>query len=344
MESAGLSTSITKKSGFLTSKSLSADVGILFFVLSFSFLGYKLLSFNQYDALATQWEQMPFSQLWWLVGVLTLIPLNWYLEALKWKMLTSGVQKITLNESIKAVLAGISTGFFTPNRIGELVGRVAFLDYGNRKSGVTLSIVNSLTQNAVMAMCGIPACILFFTVTKGKLKPELIYFVLILLISILIFGLIFFSLPRWSRLLKKSRLSEKINSFTDCLSAYNRKDLLRIMSISLFRYIVFSTQFYFMLRFFSVELTPWQALISIPTSYLFVTFTPSLAFSEVAVRSSYAVLVVGVFSTSTVSIALSGVCIWALNFIIPMVAGSVMLVRKRLSSINGMETEQNIQE
>ena len=86
MESAGLSTSITKKSGFLTSKSLSADVGILFFVLSFSFLGYKLLSFNQYDALATQWEQMPFSQLWWLVGVLTLIPLNWYLESLKWKM------------------------------------------------------------------------------------------------------------------------------------------------------------------------------------------------------------------------------------------------------------------
>jgi hypothetical protein len=339
MENAGLFTTVVKRSGYLSSKSLSDDIGILFFVLSFSFLGYKLLSFNQYDALATQWEQMPFSQLWWLVGVLTLIPLNWYLEALKWKMLTSGVQKITLTESIKAVLAGISTGFFTPNRIGELVGRVAFLDSGNRKSGVTLSIVNSLTQNIVMAMCGIPACILFFAITNGILKPDLIQFLLILPISILIFGLIYFSLPRWSRQLKKSRLTEKIKSFTNCLSSYNRKDLLQIMGISLFRYIVFSSQFYFMLRFFSVELTPWQALISIPTSYLFVTFTPSLAFSEAAVRSSYAVLVIGVFSTSIVSIALSGVCIWALNFIIPMVAGSVVLVRKRMMDVKLLKKE-----
>jgi uncharacterized membrane protein YbhN (UPF0104 family) len=344
MENAGLFSSIAKKSGYLSSKSLSGDLGILFFVLSFSFLGYKLLAFNQYDALVTQWEQMPLSQGWWLVGVLILIPANWYLEGLKWKMLTSGVQKLTLNDSIRAVLAGISTGFFTPNRIGELVGRVAFLDSRNRKSGVTLSIVNSLTQNIVMALCGIPACILFFTMTKGKLKPDFIHFILMLSISILIFGLIYFSLPLWSQQLKKSRLTEKIKSFTDCLSDYNQKNLLQIMGVSLFRYIIFSSQFYLMLRFFSVELSPWQALISIPTSYLFVTFTPSLAFSEAAVRSSYAVLVIGVFSTSIVSIALSGICIWAVNFIIPMVTGSVVLVRKRLSSINGMETEQNIQE
>lgn len=337
MESAGLLSSITKKSGYLSSKSLTGDLGILFFVLSFSFLGYKLFTFNQYDAIINQWKQMPLSNVWWLAGVFIMVPANWVLEGLKWKKLTSGVQKITLIDAVKAVLSGIATGFFTPNRIGELVGRIAFLDSANRKSGVTLSIVNSLTQNIIMALCGIPACILFFISTKGKLNPELIHFVLIILICILISVLIYFSIPQWSLRVKKSRLTEKIKSFTDCFSSYNLKDLFQIMSISLFRYIVFSTQFYFILRFFSVELSPLQALISIPTSYLFVTFTPSLAFSEAVVRTSYAVLIIGVFSTSIASIALSGICIWAINFIIPMVAGSVVLVRKRVVEVNLMK-------
>ena len=83
-----------------------------------------------------------------------------------------------------------------------------------------------------------------------------------------------------------------------------------------------------MLRFFNIELTPFQALMAIPTTYLFVTFTPSLAFSEVAIRSSYAVLVIGAFSGQIVNIALAGVCIWAVNFIIPMLVGSALMIRK----------------
>ena len=100
------------------------------------------------------------------------------------------------------------------------------------------------------------------------------------------------------------------------------------MGVSFIRYAVFCIQFYFMIRFFSIELTPWQALIAIPTSYLFVTFTPSLAFSEAAIRSSYAVLIIGTFSGQVVNIALAGVCIWVINFVIPMLAGSVVMVRK----------------
>jgi uncharacterized membrane protein len=100
------------------------------------------------------------------------------------------------------------------------------------------------------------------------------------------------------------------------------------MGISFIRCAVFCVQFYFMIRFFSIELTPWQALTAIPTSYLFVTFTPSFAFSEVAIRSSYAVLIIGAFSGQVVNIALAGVCIWVINFVIPMLAGSVVMVRK----------------
>ncbi len=84
-----------------------------------------------------------------------------------------------------------------------------------------------------------------------------------------------------------------------------------------------------MLRFFDVQLTPWQALLAIPTNYLFVTFTPSLAFSEGALRASYAVFVLGFFSPQTVNIALAGVFIWVVNWVIPLLAGSVIMLRSK---------------
>lgn len=302
----------------------------VFIIAAYLFLAYKLLNFHRYQELALQWRQMTLSQSWWLMGVLILLPLNLFLESVKWKMLTSKVQKISLITSIKAVLSGISTGFFTPNRVGELVGRVAFLDPGNRKSGITLNIVSGLTQSLVMVVCGVPACTLFLSTTTDKWKPDTTNFVLILITCILLVGLIYFTLPRWRKYFNESEWPGKIRSFTDCIYVYKLKDLLKIIRVSFIRYLVFCTQFYFMLRFFGIDLTAWHALIAIPTTYLFVTFTPTFAFSDVATRSSYAVLVIGAFSAQLVNIALAGVCIWAVNLIIPMMVGSVFMVRKRV--------------
>jgi len=207
------------------------------------------------------------------------------------------------------------------------VGRVMYLNPGNRKAGITLSLVNSLTQNIIMVLCGIPACVLFVNAYQKSSEINTVLYLWLLAAGLVGSVLIYFFLPQASRLLSKSRYSEKWKAFTDCLAFYTRRDLLRIMLISIGRYIVFCTQFFFMLRFFGIDLTLWQALISIPTTYLFVTFTPSFAFSDVAVRSSYAVLVIGIFSSQVVSIALAGMSIWVVNFVIPLLVGLVVLAR-----------------
>lgn len=297
---------------------------------SYLFLAYKLVTFNQYEELGARWNQITTHQMAWLVGVFTLLPLNWFLEAIKWKKLTSVVQKLSYKDSISAVLVGISTGFFTPNRVGELVGRIMFLNSENRKSGVTLSLLNSITQNLIMALCGIPATILFFASSQQTQMFNIQLYIGLLLVGLILFGLIFFFFPLLSAQIKKSSFSAKVSPFTDCVLGFKTYDLHQIMIISLLRYIIFCTQFFFMLQFFSIDISVWQAVIAIPTIYLFVTFTPSLAFSEVAVRSSYAVLVIGAFSANVVGIALAGVCIWAVNFIIPMLLGSVIMVRKKI--------------
>lgn len=299
------------------------------FGTSILFLSYKLLTFNRYNEIADYWQHMPLTRFYWLIGVFALMPLNWLFEAIKWKKLTSSIETLTLRTSLKAVLAGMSTGFFTPNRVGELVGRILFLKPANRKSGATLSIVNSLTQNLVMIVWGVPACLVFFTATTGQIETKIAQFILLLISVGVVLGVLYYALPTISQRLTGSNISAKIGSFISCLSAYSKKDLSQIIGISSLRYLIFATQFYFMLLFFNVQLELWQAFISIPASYLFVTFTPSVAFSEAAVRSSYAVLFVGAFSGQILGITLAGVSIWAVNYIIPIALGVIAIMRRR---------------
>ncbi len=308
-------------------KSLIKVWGLLFLIASYSFLAYKLFTYNQYPQLLEYWKHVPETQFWWLFAVFLLLPANWVIESVKWKYITVHIQSISLKTAIKGVLAGISTGFFTPNRVGELVGRVMYLDAENRKSGVTLSLLSGMTQSFVMTLCGLPACIIFFSTTKNNFAITGTYLIFIIFFLIGL-GLLYFFLPSISQLFNKSKFSGKIKEYTNCLLKYSTWELFLIISISVFRYSVFCVQFYCMLRFFGIELTVLNALIAIPTSYLFVTFTPSFAFSDAAVRGSIAVLVIGVFCQNEISIALAGICIWLINFVIPMLVGSVMLVRK----------------
>lgn len=302
---------------------------LLFFILAYAFLAYKLAIFSHYAEMAVQLKQTTLMQAGWLALVLLLLPVNWLLESIKWKMLLANLQLISLKNAVRAVLGGMVTGFFTPNRVGELVGRIAFLKNENRKAGATLSLLNSFTQNLMMAVGGIPACIAFFYVSKSQATGfNVALYVSIITICMISGILLFFRMPQMASTLKPGKISSFLSPYIACLSGYTRTELLNIMLVTLLRYAVFCMQFYFMLLFFGVNIAWWQALIAIPTTYLFVSFTPSLAFSEAAVRSSYAVLFIGAFSTYELPVILAGVSIWVVNFVVPMMAGSVVMLRK----------------
>ncbi|MEX2590199.1 MAG: hypothetical protein WD334_08335, partial [Chitinophagales bacterium] len=62
-----------------------------------------------------------------LLGALFLMPVNWILESLKWKMLMQRIEPLTFTNSFRSVLSGVTFTMFTPNRIGEYAGRFLFL-------------------------------------------------------------------------------------------------------------------------------------------------------------------------------------------------------------------------
>lgn len=294
-------------------------------LITYFFLAYKLYNFEHYAALWQHFRNPDTTQYFWLFLVFILLPLNIFFEVIKWQTLVEKSEKISFKKALNAVLAGFSTGFVTPNRIGEMAGRMLYVLPENRKITAIYALLNSFTQNFVIALVGLPAALYYFFYTKNTdfVVTEWYFISITLFISVV--TCIYFLIPCIvGFFIKKNRLL-----FLKDLTHYKTTDLLQIKAYSFLRLLVFSIQFFAMLQFFGVGITVAEAIIAIPTSYLFVTFTPSLAFSEAAIRSSYAVVFIGSFSDNIAGIAFAGFLLWLINYGIPMLLGSRILVNTK---------------
>jgi len=120
------------------------------------FLGPLLfigLSFSIYRNIVHQkdWQQS-FQQIkvslfgkqaWKAVLVIFLMLVNWSFEALKWKTLIHHIQEISFFRAFRAILSGLSVSLAmnTPNGSGEYVGRILYVNEGNRIRAITLTFV-----------------------------------------------------------------------------------------------------------------------------------------------------------------------------------------------------------
>jgi hypothetical protein len=71
----------------------------LIFVLAYLFLGYKLVTFDGYEALLEHFSSVSFHDYLFLFFVFLLLPFNLFFEALKWQRLVAGLQPISLGFS-----------------------------------------------------------------------------------------------------------------------------------------------------------------------------------------------------------------------------------------------------
>lgn len=298
-------------------------------ILACSFLAYSLLTFDGYDSLLLPFREGGISHWYLLLLVILMIPFNWLLESVKWKILIEGVERISLKRSLYSVLAGLTTGVFSPGRVGEFIGRVLLLEPQSRRKASALWAVGAVTTTIVICLIGVPALFLF--VKSGK-EIDLLqnfsvtYYLLIALSSVLFLILLYFMIPHIGNFLSR-RFSGYFSSFFDMLKKIALLRLMNILVVSLLRYMVFCLQFWIMLGFFGVELSAGEACIGIFTSYLFITFLPSVFLTEATVKSSVFVLVLSAFSGNSVAIIGASMLLWILNLAIPTLFGVLFLTK-----------------
>ena len=260
------------------------------------------------------------------------MPLNWFLEAIKWKEVLKSVQRISFGTSIKSVLIGLTSGFFTPNRVGEPVGRTFILNDGNKTKGVICSLICTLSQTfatlffVCLSLLGVAQYIPHIDGDEISLIRT------IAVIGLTLVSVLYFTLPLWIRKIKSN--SQKIKNIIEAISFISYSKLLKISFYSIIRFGVYTFQYYLMLKFFSIDIDMLLALVIIPINYFLVSITPSVAFAEIGIRGTYAILLIGAFTNNSVGVALSAVGLWFINYVIPMLIGSLLLMKTERNEKN----------
>ena len=117
---------------------------------------------TQEDNLSLWWINM--QQAWsqeatwkYLASAVLLMPLNWYLEAMKWQQLLGQPDWWSWRDLWSSLLAGISVSIATPNRIGEFAGRAMVASPERAMVVVWTSILGSICQWMAFIICGWPS-------------------------------------------------------------------------------------------------------------------------------------------------------------------------------------------
>ncbi len=322
-------------------KTLDIVARITIAVLALSYLAYRvsIIPENQIGLFLNSLFQGNES-IEILVFIFILLLINLGLEAYKWRLLIEKTENVSFINSVKAVLGGMAVSVFTPNRVGEFVGRVFVLKKTDPLRGILLTIVGSISQLLVTIVFGTIAFLLFAPVFLSKYLPDSIWlingFSFTLIIASIIYTTLFFNISVLHRVsfIIPSKYSSRLQSSIDAIADFTRWQLLSIVSLSALRYVVFSTQFFLALRLMGVQHPVFQCYVIISLIYLALAAIPSVALSEIGVRGSVSVFLFGLVAgsqglnnTDSLAIISAATFIWLVNIGLPSLVGVWVVLR-----------------
>ena len=285
-----------------------------------------------------------------LVVIVLMMFLNWFLEALKWQFLISKIEKISIKRSIRAIFSGITVSAFTPNRVGEYGGRVFCLEKANRIQAVIITIIGSMAQLVTTIVFGSIGLLLllrykselsqmittiefaylrdflkdlFQMITTIEFAYPVLVFLLVLLSVLIVF--LFLNVSLFSSILSKIKFLSKYQKYNEVFSFYNSTELVKVLLYSVARYVVFTTQFFILLRLFDVNIAYADAIVLIMTMLFIISVIPYSPVTDLGARGFVAAFLFGLISSNTAGILSATFIMWIINLLLPALIGTVFI-------------------
>lgn len=313
----------------IAKKTISVILKIAVAVLAYGFIIYQLKNYNINDFIIDDF--FSDNKILLLSACLILMPFNWYVETLKWQFLIKRIEKIPTRKAFFAVLTGVAFAISTPNRIGELGGRIFVLSKQNRVKGIVATAAGSLSQLFVTLFFGLISGIFMLSYFNYNLNEKYLYLVeAIVIISVLIVSFLFFNLKTFVRISLKIEFMRKISNSLKVLTEYSRIELFTLLLYSSSKYFIFLIQFYILLLFFDINIQINYAFMAISLTYLLNSIIPSVTLSEIGVRGSAAIFFLGMFSENSPGILYSSVLLWIINLAVPAIIGSLFFYKTKI--------------
>lgn len=322
-------------------KTLDISVRICIATLSVSYIVYRIYALRAGDASAyfsSVLERNNIPAISLLLFLLMVI--NWGIESYKWRLLIRQTESVSFLRSYLAVLGGLAVSVFTPNRVGEFLGRAFILEKTDPLKAILLTLVGSFSQLLVTIVSGTIAY-WFFAPRYLQMSPydvswlvSGLSFTMVALSLVMLFLYFNISALRRVSILLPVRYSERIRNSITAIASCPRKLLLQTLLLSALRYLVFSTQFFLAIALVGLNFTIWQCILAIPVFYLLMVAIPTVALTEIGVRGSVSVFLFGLLAggqglnaTESMAIVTASTFIWIINIAVPSLMGVLVVFR-----------------
>lgn len=280
-----------------------------------AFLGYKLVTFEDYPALWESLRSMAWQQYLALGLCVALMPVNMAIEAWRWRTLWNGDatlngangeaneltdERLTFKEAHRQVYYSKLAGLITPWRLGEYPARGVLItnermnELGSERIWprvLAMGAVGSATMTFAIVLAGVPAIMANgeWLMANGEWWIAVGVILLLLVVGLAL-------APRLLR--QYAEVSYGL--------------IIKSVGQSLVRLICWCVQLALVL--WALEAFSFQPSVisSLFIYYLLVTITPNVPIAEVGVRGAWAIVVFG-----SMNAAFAGVLLWVINTLLP---------------------------
>ncbi len=269
-----------------------------------------------------------------------LMPLNLFIQQYKWRYLVKLVKPdVSYTETIGSLLAGYSFGILTPGRIGEY-SRALFIKDTKPLKLIGLTIIDKFYNLGMTIAVGLPA--LLTLPWMANTFPTYLFVALLILLAIGDLILLYFALdPRLARSLiyaiqinfpKQGKISQLLGGL-DRFSAPQARRMLLYTSLY---YLTFQAQYFLMISGFAgISLT---SSIRAAAATLFTKSALPIAIGDLGLDQLASMTFFGQFGISDAAALNASIMMFAVNVLIPSLAGIPFASRFQLGKSKNKET------
>jgi Lysylphosphatidylglycerol synthase TM region len=267
-----------------------------------------------------------------LIVIILLTPVNWAFEAWKWQKLASKVEKISFWEAYKGVLIGLTFSTATPMMIGDYAGKILMLKTDKRLQSIGAILLGNSLQMYVSLLFG-TISFLFFVIW-AKPNPLFLHIFIITILTIcLIFGIFLsLNLSNINVFLSKNKFFEYLKKYLGVLENYTLTELKTLFAIATSRYFIFSIQFVLMFKVFQINLPISVLLVGVGIIFLTKTLISVVnALGDLSIRELTSIYYFSFFRANIAAVSSATFMIWLVNVLLPILIGSVFILQLKLT-------------
>lgn len=327
------------------SNKTTPQLWILFrYVLAFAIVWGLYTELFRHNNIAELWalfrHNLAGTALVYLLFCCFLMPFNWLLETFKWRVFTQPWSGMSFKQSWHSVLAGVSASMLLPNRSGDYLGRWLLAPKGQKTQILLATIASNYCQFLVLLGMGFPSLWwLRYYVKNSAIEQAgfFLSFIIVLFVCLLLLGVVVIPwlLHHYAERIRGRTwqgffkfLQMPLQQGLDITERYSWRTFAAGFGFACLRYVLYSIQYYSILRFYGIDLPLDAALAGVGSIYLLQTAIPLPPVLALLARGEIALLIWGIWGANVLSILAASYTLFVLNLAFPALLGLFYVVKK----------------